>query len=85
LHKAHFVLERLETLWEAGLDTVCIDLRHLNEFSHAASAIENLCLRLQKGDKTIRADWPNATLAPFFQSNNSTTQFYRLKSKLHVL
>jgi len=85
LHKDRFVLDRLDTLWEAGLHAVCIDLRHLSESSHAASDIQNLCARLQKGDTTIRADWPNATLAPFFKSNNSTAQFYRLKSKLHVL
>lgn len=85
LDKDQFILDKLENLEAAGIDTVRIDLRHLSENRDAANGIEEICQRIQEKDPSVRKWWPRKTLTPFFRTNATSKQFKRLKSKLHVL
>ncbi len=85
LNKDQFILDKLQNLEDAGLDTVRVDLRDRGECLDAASGIEDTCRLIRKKDPSIRRRWPRRTLAPFFGANATSKQFERLKSKLHAL
>ena len=85
LNKDHFILDSLERLAEGGMHTVRIDLRDLQEATHSAKGIVELCQMTATRDKELEHAWPRPTSAPFFKRNKTDKQFARLKSQLRVL
>lgn len=80
-----FQLDRLGGLWEAGLHTVRIDMRHLGPRTVATEGLVALCEAMAAGAEDLAERWPHRALAPFFRANKTTAQFKRLKSPLHEM
>lgn len=83
LDKDQFILDRFQLLREAGLHTLGLDLRHLGEAGHRAVGIERICEKIFTDVAGLRKNWPRPNHAPFFKTNKTTSQFSRLKSKIH--
>lgn len=82
LDKDQFILDRLDGLREAGLHTVRLDLRHLNQKHHIAVDIDQICRQALANPAKLRKDWIRETRAPFFKANRTTALFPRMKSKV---
>ncbi len=85
LDKDQFILDKLEKLDAAGIDTVRIDLHHLSESRDATDGIDEICQLVWENAPSVRRRWPRRTLTPFFRANATSKQFERCKSKLHML
>lgn len=84
LNKDHFILDSLEKLAAGGMHTVRIDLRDLQDGTHAARGIVELCQMTLENDKALENAWARPTSAPFFKRNKTDKQFARLKSQTRV-
>jgi putative protease len=82
LDKDQFILDRLDTLDNAGLHTVRLDLRHLCQEGDVAVNIDKICRKILSDPASLRLTWPRETRAPFFKVNRTTAVFPRMKSKL---
>ena len=85
LDKDQFILDRFESLADAGLHTLRLDLRHLSADGHSASSLTDIYQAMQTNAPTLRQNWPRKTRAPFFKANKTTAQFSRMKSAHHKL
>ncbi len=81
LDKDQFILDQLEPLKQAGLHTVRLDLRHLNQQEQIDINIASICQQILTNPATLRTQWPRPTRAPFFKINRTTSIFSRMKSK----
>ncbi len=81
LDKDQFILDQLEPLAEAGLDTVRLDLRHLGNAENIAVNVDTICQQIFTDPATLRKNWPKPTRSPFFKVNRTTSIFSRMKSK----
>ncbi|MEO1208356.1 MAG: U32 family peptidase [Cyanobacteria bacterium J06638_20] len=79
--KDQFIGDRLESLWEAGLDMVRIDLRSYAPQPDAAPNIDTVCQQLLQDPATLRQQWPRPTRAPFFNANRTTALIPRMKTR----
>ncbi len=81
LDKDQFILDQLEPLITAGLHTVRLDLRHLNQPGHLTVDLATICQQILTDPEALRKQWPRPTRAPFFKTNRTTSIFSRMKSK----
>ncbi|NEP79505.1 MAG: hypothetical protein F6K39_15820 [Okeania sp. SIO3B3] len=81
LDKDQFILDKLNSLQEAGLHTVCLDLRHLGKDADVAIDVEQICSQILTDPISLRKNWPRPTRSPFFNANRTTSIFSRMKSK----
>ncbi|NEN90550.1 MAG: hypothetical protein F6K48_17225 [Okeania sp. SIO3H1] len=81
LDKDQFILDKLDRLQEAGLHTVCLDLRHLGKDADVAVDVEQICSQILTDPISLRKNWPRPTRSPFFNANRTTSIFSRMKSK----
>ena len=77
LDKDQFILDQLETLTQAGLQTLRLDLRHLKN----TVEIDQICQQILSDPISLKASWPRPTRSPFFKVNRTTSIFSRIKSK----
>lgn len=82
LDKDQFILDKLERLQLAGLHTLRLDLRHLEQNGNIAVNIDTICCKVLDNPTELRANWPREIRAPFFKANRTTALFPRMKSKL---
>jgi putative protease len=85
LNKDHFILDKLERLRSGGISMVRIDLRDLQDGSHAARGIAELCRMSLEGDPALESAWARPTAAPFFKRNRTDKQFARMKPHTRLL
>jgi putative protease len=85
LNKDHFILDKLERLKGGGISMVRIDLRDLQDDTHAARGIAELCRMALSGDAALESAWPRPTAAPFFKRNRTDKQFARMKPQTRLL
>ena len=81
LDKDQFILDKLEGLQEAGLQTVCLDLRHLGIDGDVAVDVDKICSQILTDPVSLRKNWARPTRSPFFNANRTTSIFSRMKSK----
>ena len=81
LDKDQFILDQLDPLSAAGLHTVRLDLRHLEEQGNIAVNITTICQQILRDPASLRKQWPRPTRSPFFKTNRTTSIFSRMKSK----
>ncbi|MGB3508447.1 MAG: U32 family peptidase [Microcoleaceae cyanobacterium] len=81
LDKDQFILDKLDGLEQAGLDMVCLDLRHLGRDGDVAVDIDQICSQVLTDPSALRKNWPRPTRSPFFNANRTTSIFSRMKSK----
>lgn len=81
LDKDQFILDKLDGLEQAGLHTVCLDLRHLGQDGDLAVDIDRICSQILADPTALRENWPRPTRSPFFNANRTTSIFSRMKSK----
>lgn len=79
--KDQFIGDRLESLWEAGLAMVRIDLRSYTPQPDAAPTIDTVCQQLLQDPAALRQQWPRPTRAPFFNANRTTALIPRMKTR----
>ena len=82
LDKDQFILDKLDALQAAGLHTVRLDLRHLEQEGDVAVDIERICRKILSDPASLRLNWSRETRAPFFKANRTTALFPRMKSKV---
>lgn len=82
LDKDQFILDKLDGLQAAGLHTVRLDLRHLEEDGDVAINIDIICGQILENPASLRVNWSRETRAPFFKANRTTALFPRMKSKV---
>jgi putative protease len=82
LDKDQFILDKLDALQAAGLHTVRLDLRHLEQEGDVAVDIERICSKILSDPASLRVNWSRETRAPFFKANRTTALFPRMKSKV---
>jgi len=81
LDRDQFILDRLAKLQAAGLHTVRLDLRHLAQAGNVAVDVDRICREILEDPASLRDRWPRETRAPFFNANQTTALFPRLKAK----
>lgn len=81
LDKDQFILDKLDGLEQAGLDMVCLDLRHLGRDGDVAVDVDQICTQILTAPVVVRKNWPRLTRSPFFNANRTTSIFSRMKSK----
>lgn len=84
LDKDQCILDRMDALWQAGLDTMRLDLRHVSNPGEATTLLPWVLETCQQNPSALRRSWPRPTRAPFFKTNNTTGQFSRMKSQHHA-
>jgi U32 family peptidase len=82
LDKDQFILDKLDGLQAAGLHTVRLDLRHLEQEGDVAVNIDIICGQILGNPASLRVNWSRETRAPFFKANRTTALFPRMKSKV---
>ena len=82
LDKDQFILDKLDALQAAGLHTVRLDLRHLEQDGDSAVDIDIICGKILSDPASLRVNWSRETRAPFFKANRTTALFPRMKSKV---
>ncbi|HAX79391.1 MAG TPA: hypothetical protein DCY88_27085 [Cyanobacteria bacterium UBA11372] len=82
LDKDQFILDKLDALQAAGLHTVRLDLRHLEQQGDVAVDIDIICGKILSDPASLRVNWSRETRAPFFKANRTTALFPRMKSKV---
>ena len=82
LDKDQFILDKLDALQAAGLHTVRLDLRHLEQEGDVAVNIDKICAQILENPASLRVKWSRETRAPFFKANRTTALFLRMKSKV---
>jgi putative protease len=85
LNKDHFILDTLSRLDQAGMHSIRIDLRDLQNGEHSAKGIDDLCRLTIGHDAALDTWWPRPTSAPFFKRNRTDKQFARMKPQTRLL
>jgi putative protease len=85
LNKDHFILDSLSRLDAAGMHSVRIDLRDLQNGEHSAKGIEEICRLTLSNAPDLHSWWPRPTSAPFFKRNKTDKQFSRMKPQTRLL
>ena len=85
LNKDHFILDSLSRLEAAGMHSIRIDLRDLQNGTHSAQGVEELCRLTLAQDHALNSWWPRPTSAPFFKRNRTDKQFSRMKAQTRLL
>ncbi len=81
LDKDQFILDQLNSLEKAGLQTVRLDLRHLSQDDNIAVNIDQICQQIIENPTQLKTQWSKPIRAPFFKANRTTSIFNRMKSK----
>ncbi|RMD85092.1 MAG: hypothetical protein D6808_05925 [Candidatus Dadabacteria bacterium] len=82
LDRDYFILDSLSNLIDAGLTHMRIDLRLYSSGKRSCEGIGRIIKQWEERQHT-KDLWPNRAFSPFFRSNKTTAQFYRLKSPLY--
>ena len=85
LNKDHFILDSLSRLRDGGMHTVRIDLRDLQNRTHAATGIGELIARVIAETPNLDTAWGRPTSAPFFKRNRTDKQAARMKPLTRLL
>lgn len=85
LNKDHFILDKLARLEAAGMHSIRIDLRDLQNGDCSAKGIEELCRMTVSHDPALDSAWARPTAAPFFKRNRTDKQFSRMKPHTRLL